>query len=87
MHAIGTSAGYMAVLVLALYVTAPEIGNLYSRQHWLWLLCPLLLFWLTRLWFRAGRQQVHDDPVVEALTDKTSYVMVAAAMAIVLAAI
>jgi 4-hydroxybenzoate polyprenyltransferase len=74
MHAIGTSAGYMAVLVLALYVSTPEVTNLYSRPDVLWLLCPLSLFWLTRLWFRAGRRMVHDDPVVEALKDPTSYV-------------
>src|SRR5206468_1689864 len=61
MHAIGTSAGYMAVLVLALYVTAPDVTILYRRPQVLWLLCPLLLFWLTRLWFRAGRRLLHDD--------------------------
>jgi 4-hydroxybenzoate polyprenyltransferase len=48
MHSIGTSAGFMAVLVLALYVNSPEVGALYSRPQFLWLLCPMLLFWFTR---------------------------------------
>jgi 4-hydroxybenzoate polyprenyltransferase len=87
MHAIGTSAGYMAVLVLALYVNAAEVTVLYSRPQILWFLCPLLLFWLTRLWFRAGRRMVHDDPVVEALKDYASYVLVVVASAVMLAAI
>jgi 4-hydroxybenzoate polyprenyltransferase len=87
MHAIGTSAGYMAVLVLALYVTAPDVARLYSRPQMLWALCPLLLFWLTRLWFRAGRRQVHDDPVVEALQDGGSWVALAIASGVVFAAI
>ena len=86
MHAIGTSSGYMAVLVLALYVTTPEVTRLYARPDVLWLLCPLLLFWLTRLWFRAGRRQIHDDPVVEALKDPLGYVTFAAASIILLAA-
>jgi hypothetical protein len=41
----------------------------------LWFLCPLLLYWLSRLWFRAGRGAVHDDPVVEMLRDPVSYVI------------
>lgn len=87
MHAIGTSAGYMAVVVLALYVTAPEVTALYARPETLWLLCPLLLFWLTRLWFRAGRRLIHDDPVVEVLRDPVGYVILALAAAIVVAAV
>lgn len=86
MQAIGTSAGYMAVLVLALYVTAPDTSVLYARPPILWLLCPLLLFWLTRLWFRAGRCLVDDDPVLDALKDSASYASGAAALAIMLAA-
>ena len=86
MQSIGTSAGYMAVLVLALYVSSPEVTALYSRPDVLWLLCPLLLFWVTRLWFRAGRGLVHDDPVVDALRDRFGYLlMVTAAVIFVLA--
>jgi 4-hydroxybenzoate polyprenyltransferase len=87
MHAVGTCVGYMAVLVLALYVNAPDVTVLYSRPQVLWLLCPLMLFWLTRLWFRAGRKVLRDDPVLEALKDSVSYVVVAIAAAVMLAAI
>jgi 4-hydroxybenzoate polyprenyltransferase len=73
-QAIGTCAGYMAVVILALYINAPEVTALYSRPQALWALCPLLLFWVTRLWFRASRKLLHDDPVVEALRDPVSYV-------------
>jgi 4-hydroxybenzoate polyprenyltransferase len=86
MHAIGTSAGYMAVLILALYITAPEVMALYARPRVLWPLCPLLLFWLTRLWFRAGRRLVHDDPVVETLRDPMGYFLLGIASVIVTAA-
>jgi 4-hydroxybenzoate polyprenyltransferase len=73
--AIGISSGYMAVLVLALYVNSTEVARLYSRPASLWWLCPLLLFWVTRLWFRASREMVHDDPVIEALRDPLTYVL------------
>lgn len=87
LHAIGTSAGYMAVVVLALYVNAPEVAVLYRRPDVLWILCPVLLFWLTRLWFRAGRQMVQDDPVLEALTDPVSYIVALVAGFVMLASI
>lgn len=87
MHAIGTSAGYMAVLVLALYVSARDVALLYSRPDALWALCPLLLFWITRLWFRTGRNLVHDDPVVEAFKDPVSYLVALLSAAILVAAI
>jgi 4-hydroxybenzoate polyprenyltransferase/phosphoserine phosphatase len=74
MHAIGTSSGYMAVLVLALYVKSPEVVGLYGRPSVLWLLCPLLLYWITVTWFRAGRGTSVDDPVLEAVRDPMSYV-------------
>ena len=73
--AIGISSGYMAVLVLALYVNSTEVARLYSRPVNLWWLCPLLLFWVTRLWFRASREIAHDDPVIEALRDPVTYVL------------
>jgi 4-hydroxybenzoate polyprenyltransferase len=86
-QAIGTSAGYAAVVVLALYVSAPDVTALYTRPQPLWLLCPLLLFWLTRIWFRASRKLVHDDPVVEAMIDPATYVVALAAGAAALAAL
>jgi hypothetical protein len=63
------------------------VAVLYSRPNTLWLLCPLLLYWLNRLWFRTSRRLVHDDPVIEALRDWQSYIVGAAAVVIMLLAI
>ncbi len=87
MHSIGTTAGYMAALVLALYVNASDVVRLYTRPQVLWFLCPALLLWITRLWFRAGRQLVHDDPVIEAFKDPMSYALLAVVSLVILAAI
>jgi 4-hydroxybenzoate polyprenyltransferase len=83
MHAVGTSSGYMAVLVLVLYVNSPEVTVLYRAPGVLWLLCPILLYWVTRLWFRASRATMVDDPVLAVTRDPGSY-LVAAASALVL---
>lgn len=87
MQSVGTSSGYMAVLVLALYVNAADVTVMYTRPQVLGMLCPVLLLWITRLWFRAGRKQVHDDPVVEAIRDKATYVAGIAILAILALAI
>jgi 4-hydroxybenzoate polyprenyltransferase len=68
----GTASGYIAVLVLALYINSTQASVLYARPKLLYLLCPLVLFWITRVWLLARRNQLHDDPVVFALKDRTS---------------
>jgi 4-hydroxybenzoate polyprenyltransferase len=69
---VGPTAGYLAVLVLALYVNSEPVTALYSNTAGLWLVCPLLLYWITRIWFLAKRGDIHEDPIVFALTDRVS---------------
>jgi len=70
----GVSSGMISVLVLVLYAMSPEVKILYRTPTVLLLLCPLLLYWITRLWLKAHRGEVPQDPVVFALTDRTSYI-------------
>ncbi len=69
---LGGASGYMAVLVLALYINDAASGELYHSAQWLWAACPLLLFWVSRVWLLAHRGQMHDDPIVFALCDQVS---------------
>lgn len=70
---IGAAAGYLSVLVLALYVTSPEVVELYNHPNLLWLVAVLLLHWITRVWLLAGRGAVDDDPVLFAAKDPGSH--------------
>lgn len=87
MLSIGTTAGYMSVVILALYVNSAEVAALYASPRVLWLTCPVLLFWVSRVWFRAGRLQVHDDPVLDALKDPTSYLCALIALVVLVIAL
>ena len=69
---LGGSAGYTSVLVLALYINEAASGSLYKSPEWMWGVCPLLLFWLSRIWLLAHRGQMHDDPIIFALRDTVS---------------
>lgn len=71
---LGSVSGYLSVLVLALYITSSDVVKLYATPQLLWLVCPVLLYWLTRIWFLAGRGELPDDPVLFAVSDPQSYV-------------
>ncbi|UXB32766.1 UbiA family prenyltransferase [Stenotrophomonas maltophilia] len=86
-QSMGTSAGYLAVLVFALYINSPASIQLYSRPELLWLLCPILLYWVSRVWVVAHRGDMHDDPIVFAATDRVSQVVGALGLLALLIAI
>ena len=69
----GAASAIGAVIVLTMYVQAPEVATRYDRPQFLWLACPLLLYWLGRLLLLADRGAVDDDPVMFALQDRASW--------------
>ncbi|MDQ2669210.1 MAG: UbiA family prenyltransferase [Gemmatimonadota bacterium] len=81
----GASAGYLSVLVLALYIDSPQVRLLYTEPWMLWLACPLLLYWIGRMWMKAHRGRIAEDPIVATARDPVSY-GIAAIMALILAA-
>jgi len=69
----GPTAGYIAVLVFCLYVESTAVVVTYRHPTLLWLICPVLLYWISRIWFLAHRGMVQDDPVKFAITDRQSW--------------
>ena len=78
LRSIALSASQAAVLVLALYISSDNVQLLYPTPEILWLICPLLLYWLLRMVMKAHRGLMNDDPIVFAVTDRVSVVIVAA---------
>jgi 4-hydroxybenzoate polyprenyltransferase len=71
----GGASGYMSVLVLALYINSEQVLALYREPLLLWLICPLLLFWISRMWLMAHRGRIFDDPIVASVRDPASYLL------------
>lgn len=86
LRSMGVASGYLAVLVLALYVSNPQVTQLYRAPRLLWLICPLLLYWVAHMWFLAHRGAIEDDPIVVAVRDPASYVVGALIIAVAAAA-
>lgn len=74
---VAIASGYVSVLVLALYLDAPAVQQLYGAPWLLWGICLVLLYWITRIALITSRGGMHDDPIVFALRDRTSLLCLA----------
>jgi 4-hydroxybenzoate polyprenyltransferase len=75
MSALGAASGFVSVLVLALYIHDPLTTERYRHPEWLWMIVPSILYWVGRVWIIAHRGQMDEDPVVFAVKDKVSYLI------------
>ena len=71
---IGVSSGILSVVVFSLYISSPEVRVNYVSPDWLWLACPLILYWIGRLWILTNRGVIDEDPLLFSLKDNTSYI-------------
>lgn len=74
-ESVGPTSGYLAILVLALYIQSAEVQQLYKNPNWLWPICLVLVYWISRIWFLAKRGELPGDPVVFALKDRHSLIL------------
>ncbi len=84
--ALAAASAFNAVTIFALYVSSSAVLGLYRHPELLWLECPILMYWLSRMVLLAHRRVVDDDPIVFALRDRNSRVCAAFMIAIVLVA-
>lgn len=85
--ALGTASGYCAVMVLALYINSSDVSAMYSNREVLWLVLPLVLYWISRVWMKTHRGEMNDDPVVFAARDWQSLVISGLLVSILAAAV
>jgi 4-hydroxybenzoate polyprenyltransferase/phosphoserine phosphatase len=70
---LGVVSGLMSVLIMALYINSPDVTLLYRYPGFLWLTLPVILHWTSRMWLLTYRGEMHDDPILFAVKDPTSY--------------
>ncbi len=83
---LGVGAALSAVVVFGLFISAPETQLRYGAPELLWLVAFSLIYWLARLWIKTSRGEMHDDPVVYAIKDRGSRIVVLAMVALMLLA-
>jgi 4-hydroxybenzoate polyprenyltransferase/phosphoserine phosphatase len=87
LRSFGSASGYVSVAVLTLYISNLDAEQLYTHTNRLWLLVPVLLLWISRLWLMASRGHLDEDPVVYAITDRRSLLLGVLVLLIVLSAL
>jgi 4-hydroxybenzoate polyprenyltransferase/phosphoserine phosphatase len=83
--ALGVGASFSAVVIFSLYVHSPDVRLLYSSPEVLFLLCPIVLYWLSRTWLLAHRGELKEDPVTLAIRDPVSYGVAVVSAAVIAA--
>ena len=86
MASMAASAGFVSVLVMALYVNSPDVLEHYSQPKLLWGICLVLLYWISRMVMVTHRGRMHDDPIVYTARDWVSWIVFGAVGIVMLAA-
>jgi 4-hydroxybenzoate polyprenyltransferase len=71
---LAVASGFNAVTIFALYISSPAVQQLYATPELLWLVCPILTYWIGRAMILAHRRMMNDDPIVFAIKDRISRV-------------
>lgn len=82
LRSFGTASAYASVVVFSFYIGARDVTALYPHPARLWLITPLMILWLSRVWLLASRGELDEDPVIFAVTDRIS-LFIGAAVALV----
>ena len=86
LSALAAGSGLNAVTVFALYISSDTVHRLYRHPLALWIICPILVYWIGRALIMAERRLIDDDPIRFALRDRISLLAVALIAFIMIAA-
>lgn len=75
LRSFGTSSAYASIVIFSLYINGRDVTSLYHHPNRMWLITPLLILWVSRVWLLASRGEMNEDPVVFALEDRLSLFM------------
>ena len=74
LEAMAAATGYVAIMIFTLYISSPAVLLLYRSPQYLWAICLVLFYWISRILLLAHRGEMHEDPVVYAVTDRQSLI-------------
>jgi 4-hydroxybenzoate polyprenyltransferase len=83
----GTASAYASIVIFALYINGHDVAALYHHPARMWSITPFMILWVSRVWLLASRGELDEDPVVFALTDRTSLLLGLAVVLIALSAL
>lgn len=82
----GIANSALAILTLSLFLNSDAVTETYASPYVLWLLLPLFAQWTFRTWIWAKRGKIDDDPVVFALKDRQSRMIIGLCVVLIVVA-
>ncbi len=76
-QSLGVGSGLISLLIILLYLQSSDVQALYKNPQKLVVCYACFTFWISRIWLLTNRDEIHDDPVVFAVKDKTSWICLA----------
>lgn len=73
---LGIGSSLSGVVMFGLFISAAESDYRYQSPEFLWIVAVALIYWLSRIWIKTSRGEMHDDPVIFAIKDRTSRIVV-----------
>lgn len=73
---LGVGGALSSVVVFGLFISSHETQERYGSPDLLWLVAFGLIYWLARLWIKTSRGEMDDDPVVYAIKDRGSRIVI-----------
>lgn len=83
---LGVGSALCAVVIFGLFITTVTESAKYAHPELLWAVGVGLIYWLGRLWIATARGQMHDDPVVYTLKDRTTRLLLIAMVLVTIGA-
>ncbi len=69
----GLSSASASIVIMLLFLALDaRVTQVYHNPAWLYVAPAGVFIWLQRIWLASHRMDLHDDPIVFALKDKTS---------------
>ncbi len=69
----GAACGFASIIVFFIYlVDAVPRSRFVQHADWMWPICPILAYWMGRIWLLASRGEMREDPIEFALRDRVS---------------
>ncbi len=87
MRSFGTASAYASVVVFSLYISGGDVTSLYPHPQRMWLITPIMILWISRVWLLASRGELDEDPVIFAVTDRMSLLLGSIAVLVLFLAI
>jgi 4-hydroxybenzoate polyprenyltransferase/phosphoserine phosphatase len=75
LRSFGTSSAYASIVIFTLYINGRDVTALYHHPDRMWLITPLMILWISRVWLLASRGLLDEDPVIFALKDRMSLLL------------